>query len=181
LTIYLFTFVVAFARAKRRLSRAPTVAAVMLAFAALLDTRFTADVPAGFRLAVHLSLLLAVGLAAHGRLAADRPHPARLTEFYLLLSLGGALGGLLNGLVAPIVLDRPMEYPLVLATVPLLLLGLGRPALGALARRYGTLGRAVVPLLGAAVVSVTVLTLDRSGQDRLASAAALTGIPLVAG
>ncbi len=125
MTIYLFTFVVAFARAKRRLSRAPTVAAVMLAFPAMLDTRITADGPAGFRLPLHLSLLLAVGLAAH--------------------------------------------------------LGLGRPALGALARRYGTLGRAVVPLLGAAVVSVTVLTLDRSGQDRLASAAALTGIPLVAG
>src|SRR5688500_19672969 len=34
-------------------------------------------------LALHLSLLAASGLAAHGRLAADRPSPRRLADFYL--------------------------------------------------------------------------------------------------
>jgi len=41
------------------------------------------------------------------------------------VSFGGALGGLFNGLLAPVVLDRPVEFPLVVALVPLLLVTAG--------------------------------------------------------
>ena len=42
-----------------------------------------------------------VAIALHGRLAQDRPDPSRLTEFYLTLSLGGALASAFVALVAP--------------------------------------------------------------------------------
>ena len=42
-----------------------------------------------------------VAIALHGRLAQDRPDPAHLTEFYLILSTGGALASAFVALVAP--------------------------------------------------------------------------------
>ncbi len=40
-------------------------------------------------------------MACHGELAVDRPSPRYLTEFFLLMSVGGMLGGVFNSLVAP--------------------------------------------------------------------------------
>jgi hypothetical protein len=47
----------------------------------------------------------------HARLAADRPPPSGLTEFYLWVAAGGVLGGLFNALLAPLVLPGLIEYP----------------------------------------------------------------------
>src|SRR5262249_58394488 len=64
---------------------------------------------------VHLVLLFWTALACHGALALDRPPARRLTEFYLLLSVGGVLGGLFNALAAPLLFGSLAEYPLVMA------------------------------------------------------------------
>ncbi len=40
-------------------------------------------------------------LICHGELARTKPHPNYLTNFYLMISIGGALGGLFVGYVAP--------------------------------------------------------------------------------
>lgn len=69
---------------------------------------------------VNLIAFFFTALMCHQRLAARRPAPDRLTEFYLLLSLGGVVGGAFNGLVAPVVFDMVWEYPLVLVAVALL-------------------------------------------------------------
>ena len=55
-------------------------------------------------LAVLAMELVAFGIVAdalHGRLAQDRPDPSHLTEFYLILSLGGALASALRRHRAP--------------------------------------------------------------------------------
>jgi hypothetical protein len=143
LTIYLLTFVVAFSRRRRKQPRVAAGLALVLAFAALLDAWRLVSPPVWAQLAIHLGLLATAGLAAHGRLAADRPAPRRLTGFYLVVALGGALGGLLNGLLAPLVFDRPLEYPAVIVAVPLLLVGLWSPSRerpGLLVRGLGWLG-----------------------------------------
>lgn len=54
-------------------------------------------------------------LLAHGRLADLRPAPARLTDFYLSISAGGALGGLFVSLGGPLIFDQ--DHELGLATV----------------------------------------------------------------
>jgi hypothetical protein len=58
----------------------------------------------------------------HQLLAARRPAPDRLTEFYLLMSLGGVVGGAFTALLAPVIFNMVWEYPLVLVLV-----GLARP------------------------------------------------------
>jgi hypothetical protein len=50
----------------------------------------------------------------HGELAQRKPAPRYLTNFYLTLSLGGAIGGLLVGVAAPRLFDAYYELPLAL-------------------------------------------------------------------
>jgi hypothetical protein len=70
---------------------------------------------------LHLGVLYVVAMACHGELARTRPRTRYLTEFYLLMSLGGVLGGMFNTLLAPVVYDRVWEYPLVVAFMLLLM------------------------------------------------------------
>jgi hypothetical protein len=60
-------------------------------------------------------------LACHGEMAKDRPSAKHLTEFYLLMSVGGALGGLFNGIVAPAIFKWGIiEFPLALFVAAIL-------------------------------------------------------------
>ena len=59
-------------------------------------------------------------MVCHGQLAADRPEPSQLTEFYLWMSLGGVVGGLFSALVAPVVFSSVLEYPLMMAAACML-------------------------------------------------------------
>lgn len=61
-------------------------------------------------------------LMCHQVLALRRPPPDRLTEFYLLMSLGGVVGGAFTALVAPVIFNSVWEYPLMLVLV-----GIARP------------------------------------------------------
>ncbi len=60
-------------------------------------------------------------MVCHGELVRLRPHPDRLTVFYLALAIGGALGGAAVALVAPRVFASYAELPLVSVLVPVLL------------------------------------------------------------
>ena len=54
-------------------------------------------------------------LACHGEMADDRPDPKHLTEFFLMMSIGGAVGGIFNGIFAPIVFQGGVyEFYIVL-------------------------------------------------------------------
>ena len=52
---------------------------------------------------LHLAYFFFAALMCHGRLAADRPGPRYLAQFYVWLSLGGVLGGIFNAIAAPMV------------------------------------------------------------------------------
>lgn len=82
------------------------------------------DPPLWAVFALHLATLFSAAMVAHGRLASERPPPSRLTEFFLLVSVGGVLGGVFNALAAPQIFDSLLEYPI--AVVLLLLV---RPAI----------------------------------------------------
>jgi hypothetical protein len=70
---------------------------------------------------LHFLAMFAAAMVCHGELARTRPPAAYLTGFYLLMSLGGVLGGVFNALVAPVVFNKVVEYPLVIALACLLL------------------------------------------------------------
>jgi spermidine synthase len=65
----------------------------------------------------HFALLFVGSVVCHQALARRRPPVQRLTEFYLLMSVGGVLGGVWNGLVAPVVFDDLLEYPVAIGLV----------------------------------------------------------------
>jgi SAM-dependent methyltransferase len=66
-------------------------------------------------LPIHLATLFVTAMVCHGELSRRRPPAARLTEFYLWISVGGVLGGIFNVLLAPVLFTRVYEYPLLLA------------------------------------------------------------------
>lgn len=53
-------------------------------------------------------------MICHGELTRLKPSPKHLTQFYLIMSAGGALGGLAVSLVAPRVFDLYWEWPIAL-------------------------------------------------------------------
>ncbi|NUN12012.1 MAG: fused MFS/spermidine synthase [Myxococcales bacterium] len=115
LAIYLLTFIVAFSAVSR----------VVSLFSAMLVAPLSAIVgwliwsetpsPMGWISAAHLVLLWSGCMACHGRLWARRPKADRLTEFYLFLSIGGALGGVFNTVVAPQIFVNLTEYTIAIA------------------------------------------------------------------
>lgn len=58
---------------------------------------------------VYTGALFVSCVVCHGELFRIRPGRARLTEFYLLIALGGALGGFFVSLVAPIIFTNYYE------------------------------------------------------------------------
>lgn len=112
LSLYLFSFVLVFARreyvSQKFLNRSLPVLGIILIFALLCR----ATEPVLAVLLIHMGFFFNAIMVAHGRLAADRPSPARLTEFYFWMSLGGALGGIFNAVVAPAAFNEVLEYPI---------------------------------------------------------------------
>ncbi|NCW00970.1 MAG: hypothetical protein EBW20_03855 [Betaproteobacteria bacterium] len=66
--------------------------------------------------------LFVVCMFCHGELASLKPHPSRLTGFFLAMSLGGALGALSIAIAAPLLLDGYYELHLTVAGVAAMLL-----------------------------------------------------------
>ncbi|MDH6167919.1 hypothetical protein M2282_003070 [Variovorax boronicumulans] len=70
--------------------------------------------------------LFATCMFSNGELARARPGAARLTRFYLLLALGGAVGGIFAGVIAPHFFNGYWELPASLAVPGLIVLWLAR-------------------------------------------------------
>jgi hypothetical protein len=120
LSIYLFSFILVFAR--RPIVPAWLASAAMPRFVLIMIFVLISEAtqPIGLLLFLHLLTFFVVAVACHGELAHDRPGPQNLTAFYLLLSLGGVMGGLFNALLAPLIFPGLVEYPLVLILAGLL-------------------------------------------------------------
>ena len=122
LALYLLTFVLVYAARPlapvKFLGRIYPMLVVPLAITILL----AADQPAmGF---FHLGVFFVAAWMCHGRLAQEAPEAEGLTEYWLYVSLGGALGGAFVAVVAPLVFDSLAEYPLALVAAAML-----RPAI----------------------------------------------------
>jgi len=110
LALYLLTFVIVFSNSGRILTATAASAHAILVTALALI--FFWQVSIGFQrgYALHLGVFAFTTLVLHGRLAASRPHPVHLTEFYLWMAFGGALGGAFTALVVPLVFDSTRDY-----------------------------------------------------------------------
>jgi SAM-dependent methyltransferase len=115
LALYLATFILSFSPRAFPFAAGFQSWLPVLVLPAVLAASVHLGRPVLLVVGLHLAVLFAVGAACHSRLAGERPPVDRLTEFYLLISVGGVLGGMFNALVAPALFDSLIEYPLVLA------------------------------------------------------------------
>jgi hypothetical protein len=124
LSLYLLTFILAFAR--RRLVRVAGVVRLLPWLLACALTLTLLDHGAQlWTIGLHIGLFFAITLACHLKLSDTAPPAEHLTAFYLWMSFGGMLGGIVNALIAPVIFVKPLEHPLGLAAACLLLLPLG--------------------------------------------------------
>jgi SAM-dependent methyltransferase len=114
LALYLLSFVAAFA------ARPPIAPGATLFLQAVFAAACAALLPFGslpflLQLPAHLAAFVFSALMCHQALAARRPAPAQLTEFYVWMAVGGVIGGGFNAFVAPAIFPDVWEYPLALA------------------------------------------------------------------
>ena len=167
LALYLGSFILTFAPGGRneRRHRAAVlvlpVAALGLSIALLLEARD----PPWLLIPLHFAGFFVAALVCHGELARDRPPPARLTEFYLWIALGGVLGGVFNALVAPGVFDSRLEYPLAIVLACLCLPR--RPGRFPAGPRTRWLDLAAPVLLGATVAAILAVASRAGGEAEM--------------
>lgn len=122
LMLYLLTFILVFARRQflplETMNRLLPIGALVLLILILSES--SAGGLAWVSVVLHLGIFFVAAMVCHGELARDRPEPVHLTEFYLWMSLGGALGGIFNALAAPLLFRNIFEYPLALVLACLL-------------------------------------------------------------
>jgi hypothetical protein len=165
LGFYLLSFTVAFAErrgAARVIGRAAP-ALLLLFGASALTSGGTANYAAAV---LSVVTLFAVAVALHSRLYESRPPAQRLTTFYLVTAVGGALGGVFCGLVAPLVFDWVYEHPILVLAAGALI------PLRRVSRKFDVaqlprhVARVVRPALLAAVVAMSVGLAYSSEVDR---------------
>lgn len=194
LALYLITFIIVFSRKSRAPGLPVAIGHAVLVTVLVLVVFWGPDLDLRWEYALHLSVFTATALVLHGELAASRPAPTHLTEFYLWMALGGALGGAFNALVAPVLFKSIAEYQLmvvlacflrpswrsrftsiierepgfVIALVPALVLGLAHPHISA-----GT-GKIIISVIAAAIFVLLSVNSLRFGTA--IAALALSGV-----
>lgn len=116
LALYLLTFVFVFARRKvlphRWMVRCMPLVLLFMPLVTILDLDLGQNPTV--MIGIHFSAFFLVAMVCHGELARLKPNVSQLTEFYLMMSIGGVVGGAFNSLVAPIAFNSILEYPLML-------------------------------------------------------------------
>lgn len=208
LALYLLTFVIVFARK-------PIVSAAALSklFPWVVVVGFLLIPPtykldfAGINLSmalppiVKIPLLLCVyfliSLYCHAILVEKRPSAAHLTEFYILMSVGGVLGGIFNALLAPILFNDIYEFILVLALVlflkptgldipgagekpwNLFFIGLVAAAFNALLMLFSGIDPVVISVITVGIMTIACLRFDISKFVKIGALFALGFIVIV--
>jgi SAM-dependent methyltransferase len=169
LAIYLLSFTFAFASKpllkSNHLARILPILVIPLVFTQCIEATEPLILLASF----HVIILFIAGWMCHSLLAEHRPPASQLTEFYLWLSVGGAIGGLFNSLIAPHIFATYAEYPLAIVLACLI-----RPQPRALAK--DGVWFAIIAVISI-VAMVTIKNTLPAGQMRAGLA---IGIPLVA-
>ena len=170
LALYLATYIAAFAGFPKRLAHARWAAGPALAL--LIVSMWFAKTGLGWLLAAPLLAFTALALCCHAVLYARRPAPARLTEFYLFLAMGGVGGTAAAVFLPPLIFSWPLEYPLTIAAACLLLPACGRRPLASRAG-LAQLARAI-GALAAGILAIAALpdpgALDETGRAFLFAA-----------
>jgi hypothetical protein len=162
LSLYLLSFIISFEH-ERWYVRTFWAAGTVFALTAVVVTDYYRhDVSLGLmlELGVNFTGLFFACMVCHGEVARLKPHPRYLTEYYLLISAGGALGGVFVAVMAPRLFKSHVEWHIGVIASVLLATGL------ILARLLGRRGiicyAAISPVVIAAGAYCLVWLFDRA-------------------
>jgi hypothetical protein len=173
LAVYLFTYIVAFARGSDLWTHLASSLLPLIVVPLVLV--LSAGLVQLFWMPVHLLAFLIGALVCHGQLAASRPAPNHLTGFYLAVAAGGALGGAFNALLAPLIFDRLAEYPAAAVLACLVAPGAGTSGN---ARR---LSQILTDLCLPSCVFAVSTILAVAGRDAVDTVAGITAVLIASG
>ena len=114
LALYLLTFVFVFAKRQLIPHRSLTYIMPLLLLLMPLISMIDAGKNPIQLISLHFGIFFVVAMVCHGELSRLRPPVSQLTEFYLMMSIGGVVGGAFNTLFAPVAFNGILEYPLML-------------------------------------------------------------------
>ncbi len=117
LSLYLLSFIICFDSPQWYKPKwTATITLVSIVFIPLLNV-----LPNYLQLLTEVSsymvMLLGVCLLCHGEVARLKPNASKLTQYYMLMSGGGAIGGIIVAIICPLLLTTHFELPLSLAFV----------------------------------------------------------------
>jgi hypothetical protein len=120
LSLYLLTFIICFDHPRwyRPMLTSGLALGLLILSAGAADDLFDlfqVNMTFVHELALYFSTMFFACLVCHGQLVRLRPAPKFLTEYYLMISGGGALGGVFVGLIAPYIFRTNFEWTLALA------------------------------------------------------------------
>jgi SAM-dependent methyltransferase len=110
LALYLLSFILSFER-NGWYRRDVFLPLLVLGLGALagLPTLPLNTLPAYVSISINLAAFFVACMVCHGELARLKPHPGRLTGYYLMLAVGGVAGGFFVGVIAPYLFDNNYE------------------------------------------------------------------------
>jgi hypothetical protein len=121
LGVYLLTFIICFEREKlyNRAVFLPLLAAALggASFAIFYDQ---GNPNLRWAIPTFVAALFFCCMVCHGELVRLKPDPRHLTNFYLMVSVGGALGGLFVAVAAPHLFHSYVELPVAMIACPAL-------------------------------------------------------------
>ena len=105
LALYLLSFILVFSRWPVIWTENPHTVMVLLqpisiVLLLLFEMAHIGDI--WWIISANVLMFFLTTMACHGELAKDRPSTSHLTDFYLMMSVGGVCGGLLNAIIAPL-------------------------------------------------------------------------------
>ncbi len=163
LALFLLTFVLAFRQGAERLNRVMLFTQPFLLAALISVMALPGKVAWPVAAAIHLGFFFVATMVCHGALYRRRPAAGHLTEFYVMLSVGGVLGGLFASLLSPLMFTTILEYPILLVAAVAC-----RPGMG------DALGRLGPWRLGAAAIGLAALVAVQA-----ATGVTATGLPAI--
>jgi len=117
LSLYLLTFILCFHSAKVYQRWFWLAVFAFSSFIGLMLFFIGSQLDLLSQIVLYSTVLFSACMICHGELEKTKPHQSKLTQFYLMMSLGGALGTAAITFIAPEIFTLFYEYPLALGLV----------------------------------------------------------------
>ncbi len=166
LSLYLVSFIVCFDSPEWY--KPKWIAAATLVAIGLIQTKDLLPVSVQLitEASCYMLLLLGVCLLCHGEVARVKPRNELLTQYYALLSAGGAIGGLIVAVLCPLFLNTFAELPFTLSLVTALTFLLFFACQGWTKTRYDWSSTRRIGFAAAIILAIPMITTMVKSDDK---------------